>query len=177
MNRAVRAVESDRGEELGRLVHTAIAMAEAGSRDKGYSALMAAAEVADRVTQTTDGTRSQLRAVRLAVISSMGVYRNLWSLPSAWRLLDTEVELDDSRADLVFEHADGRVLIDEIKAGLHSKAHADGSRQVASHLRGGRRHWGPSFVGVRLLPLAAPASARLFTSSTTSEPLTDGLLT
>lgn len=100
-------------------------------------------------------------STRLQCSTAVSVYlqrchpdRKLWSLHGV------EVAFDEAVADLVWEHTDGRIMVDEVKStNPELDDVADQLRRLA---RGGRQHFGASFAGVRFVPVAAPGRVRVY---------------
>lgn len=83
--------------------------------------------------------------------------------PTGWHLIGCEVRLDGAIADVVWEHPNGRVFIDEIKTGVAGRDVPDVVDQLTRLVRAGKGRWGTRFVGVRHLPLATPRYATVWT--------------
>lgn len=77
--------------------------------------------------------------------------------PTSWSLLGCEFDTGNGRADLAWQHEDGRVLFDEVKTVNRPVAVLTESwiDQAARYARGGEVRFGTQFVGVRLLPIGS----------------------
>ena len=63
------------------------------------------------------------------------------------------------RYDLVWRLPDGRVWADEIKTGRPPGVLEGLEEQVNTQVAAGVQEWGPTFLGVRVVLLAAPAQS------------------
>lgn len=77
--------------------------------------------------------------------------------PASWSLLGCEFDTGNGRADLAWQHEDGRVFFDEVKTVNRPVAVVTPAwvEQAARYARGGLTKYGKDFVGVRLLPIGA----------------------
>jgi hypothetical protein len=98
------------------------------------------------------------QALRAQVLSLAGVYFRGFARPG-WRLIATEVVIDDVALDLVWQRA-GRIEVDELKTGrLRSVDYDPLQLQVASQLSAAMGEWGTSFAGVRAVVLTRPSTS------------------
>jgi hypothetical protein len=102
----------------------------------------------------------QNHAARQRAACATGAYFSIFHRP-AWKFVGAEVDLGTGRVDLVWRTGSGLVVIDEVKMAGHADMVDDPATiaQVDRYLDAGRRQFGGSFAGVRLLPLAAPGRA------------------
>jgi hypothetical protein len=133
--------------EAGSRVHDLVGMALAS----GVDPFVAARELF-RVSPIGG---SLATSVRLRCASAASVYVRRCR-PEGWELVGVEERLEAAIADLVFANGN-RIFIDELKSGLASPDSARVQNQVQRLAAGGRTRWGRNFVGVRTVPLAAPA--------------------
>ena len=152
--------------DVGTRVHRVIAgLARAHPTDRPSPAVVLSACCADLDRDRVD-ERVRRRAVSQGLRTATNVYVGLAWPPDGWVFAGAEVSLGGARADLVWEHTDGRVLIDELKTGADDTA----ARQVARLLAAGRRRYGTALVGVRLVPLGAINRMRLVGADTGTPP-------
>lgn len=123
------------------------------------SDIAAAASVGcgDRPTGST-----KEKAFRQGVTTAVGVYARRFVLDTDWTFKGAEVNAPGSRFDLVWEHDDGRVLIDEIKRGATRNNHTAANQQVQRYLKAGKTLFGSQFVGVRLIWVSAPLGSQFY---------------
>jgi hypothetical protein len=101
-------------------------------------------------------------SVRISCVTRASMYLKRIRPLEGWTLVGCEVRLDNAVADLVWEHdSTGDVAIDEVKAGTADLSDDDLADQVRRLWRGGMSRWSERFIGVRLVPLRAPALTRL----------------
>lgn len=137
--------------EVGKRVHRLVAQLARGEvhdLNQGACALMAGNPVDGAVRAS----------VLFALTSAATVYQERL-FPMNAELLAVELPLTGCRADLVWRHEHGGVVIDELKW-----SNADGSitKQVTGLVASGYARWGDSFVGVRRCPLRAAGKTALF---------------
>lgn len=138
--------------DTGQRIHRIIGALATGAPTRDD--LFAQADALWRAEPATTGV--QQRSVWLRCVTASAVYFARCRPSGDWHLTGVEVDLGGAIADLVWS-ASGAVVIDEIKSGsatIASPAIADQVRRLAI---GGRARFGRRFVGVRLVPLAAPA--------------------
>lgn len=102
------------------------------------------------------------RALLHEAATGAGVYVARFMLGEDWALLGAEVRGQGARVDLAYQHADGTVVIDEIKRGMSRDGHTAVHAQVVRYQRMGAELWGRRFAGVRLLWLASPQLSQLY---------------
>lgn len=107
-------------------------------------------------------------ALRFRCSSAVSTYL-LRCRPVDWSLIGLEVTVGSAVADLIWEHASGRVVIDEVKSGAPSPTGTATAEQVCRLAWGGAERFGERFAGVRLVPIASP-------STMSFHQLTDGRL-
>lgn len=102
-----------------------------------------------------------------AVLAGAATYFRFFAPAGHWLLVGTELELGDSRADIVWRPQPGNYLVDELKSTAPtSLTPRDATTdQLARQLAGGRTNFGDAFAGIRLLALSAPRRS-LFVSPT-----------
>lgn len=97
---------------------------------------------------------------RHALAGFLGVY--LWRAwpPSPWRLAAVEPAYPGGAADLLWEHPDGRRLLDELKIDSMPATHGGHRRKVLQqlerHTAFGIAEFGEQYLGLRLLTLSTP---------------------
>lgn len=155
----------------GRRVHEAVGkLLEAGVRKPGSLEIIALA----RHIVCEPGlavVRRQAAIQRLA--TGTASYFRLFAPDETWVYLGAQVAGTECRFDFVFEGADGMVVADELKTGRAASRAARGlfDEQVARQVKAGGAKWGESFLGVRVLFLAAPRASFLARPSGERDPL------
>ncbi|MGH2900027.1 MAG: hypothetical protein ACRDMZ_15235, partial [Solirubrobacteraceae bacterium] len=98
---------------------------------------------------------------RARLTHALSVYMNFFVPPDTWELIGCEVSLGDPLADIVWRDAEGRIVLDELKAhrcrGVHPHS---AQRQVEALLQGARDRYGKDLAGVRYVLLGAPGTSR-----------------
>lgn len=135
--------------EVGVRAHRVIAGLMTGDRRPDPRAALAACRADLEAHPEPDRVRR--RATAQGLRSCVAVYLTVAWPGEGWRCIGAEVRLGKRVADLVLEHDDGRVLIDEVKTG-EVPSFADA--QVRDLLAAGRRRWSRNFCGVRVVPLS-----------------------
>jgi hypothetical protein len=137
--------------EVGRHAHRLIAKLASGE----VNDLMAAAcQLLDLAP-----VEGAVRASVLTALTSAATVYEQRLLPIDARLIEVELTLSGCRADLVWEHRDGAVAIDELK---WSRAPRTLTKQIRALVASGHARWPGSFVGVRRSPLMRPSNTALF---------------
>ena len=101
------------------------------------------------------------QSARARLTHALSVYMNFFAPPDTWELVGCEVSFGDPLADIVWRDANGRIVLDELKAhrcrGVRPQA---ARRQVDGLLEGASGRYGAEFAGVRYLVLGAPGTSR-----------------
>jgi hypothetical protein len=145
-----------KGTEMGRAAHRVIGrLLEAGiTRPSPEEILSFAAR-----EPLLDEKHVYRMAARQRLIAATAIYWRCFLPAPEWRFIDSEVQIDGTDLDLVFEHVDGTVRSDELKTGgapsLADRTALD--RQIERQLAGGRGRYGERYCGVRILFFGAPA--------------------
>jgi len=159
------------GRRAGERVHLAVArLLEQGVRKP--SAFQVVSLARDMVVAPGLAVIYRQTAIqRLATCTAS--YFRLFALDETWTYIGAEIAAGRCRFDFLFEHEDGQVLADELKAGR--VADRGGRRlfdeQVARQLKAGAAKWGERFLGVRVLLLAAPRASFLARPDGERQPL------
>lgn len=102
-------------------------------------------------------------SARLRCATAVSVYFQHCRPQSPWALDGVEVRVDGAIADLVWAHPeDGWVVVDELKSTITGPDSPDTADQLGRLAQGGIGRWGDQFLGVRLVPLGAPARTSVF---------------
>lgn len=148
----------------GQSIHRAIGILAAARPlpEEAHRRLIAIVRAADEgcaghVSNTVRG-----RALRQEVATGAGVYVGRFMFDAPWALLGSELVGRHARFDLAYQHADGTVVIDEIKRGMSRNGHTAVHAQVVRYQAMGRELWGSRFAGVRLLWLASPQLSQFY---------------
>lgn len=153
----------DRCLVIGALAHEVVARAlRAGPIPDEPFARALRLRTLTRDTMAARPPLARARSARFEVATAAGVYLEVFQPGGSWRFIDSEVALGGGRADLVFEHESGVVLVDEIKLGIGRGGQVMVSKQVARYVVGGRDRWGDRFAGVRLVALSEPRRSRFY---------------
>ncbi len=156
--------DSHWASELGKAVHELLAEIAADGRDTPSTVELL--EVAGRHPTARRAAGSRVAMSRNRIAFSLAVYLRHFRLPDAWTLLASGVRDADCELDLVWRHADGRIVADEIKSGAVSMPALDDlEAQIGRQLLAGPRLYGPPFGGVRGLLLRAPGFSRFFSTA------------
>lgn len=149
--------------QLGTAVHELLAETLApGRRTPAVGELLEIA-AAHPIPRRAAGSRVAMSRNRVAF--SLAVYVRHFRLPDTWTLLASGVRDGRCELDLVWRHADGRIVADEIKSGAVSMpAFDDLEAQIGRQLLAGRRLYGTPFAGVRGVLLRAPGFSRFFST-------------
>ena len=101
------------------------------------------------------------REALLEAVTAAGVY--LWRFQPAaeWTPVMIEQPLFDVRPDVVFEHADHGVLIDELKIGVGRSGEDRVRAQIDRYVEAGSARWADRFIGVRLCSVHEPGRSRI----------------
>jgi transposase InsO family protein len=108
---------------------------------------------------------STAASARMRCSTAVSVYFQRFSPdPHRWSLVGVEERLDGAVADLVWKDRQDRYVIDELKSGNPARPESgtDLADQLERLAAGGRSAYGHRFVGVRHVPLAAPAYAATY---------------
>lgn len=159
--------------DVGTLTHALVAthadLAAWISPDRLGQLLTTAAN--DAVTAATTNQRQVL------VASAVGYARRyLQAMAPAdpWTLVGAEVPLGDGVADVVWRHTvHGWHLVDELKTTRVIRTQLDRSwvDQCRAYAGAATAEYGPSTIGVRLLPLATPALTVLVRTTGRPQPI------
>jgi hypothetical protein len=95
-------------------------------------------------------------AARARIASLVGSYFRLFAPDDQSQFLGAEIPLDGAQLDLLFEGLGVIVWGDELKTGL-GESGSDLDDQLRAELSGCASLFGPRFVGIRVLDLAAPS--------------------
>lgn len=141
---------------LGRAAHEVIAtLCAEGLRGTDYERVARTCRSHPATSQPT--VRRQAAVGWLCSAASM--YFRLFAPPEGWEFLGSEVRANGCCFDLVWRNRFAKsVIADELKTGKAADL-IEGARlddQVSRELAGGCALYGKSFVGVRVLILAAP---------------------
>jgi hypothetical protein len=149
------------GRRAGQLAHLIIGeLVQDGHRQPDARALMTAV-ARHSVTRNVSVYR---QAATQQLLTTSSLYFRLFVPTSQWTLLGAEVRAKSTRFDLVWtSETDKAVLVDEIKTGraATSRDRAAVEEQLARQLAAGGDAYGDSFLGVRVLWLAAPRASFL----------------
>lgn len=102
------------------------------------------------------------RESMLDAVTAAGVYLHRFRPADGWRVVADEFAVDGARFDLVHRHAEGAVLVDELKLGVGRGGETAVRDQIDRYLDAGHRMWGSSFIGVRLCAVHEPLQSRLY---------------
>ncbi|MGZ4314198.1 MAG: hypothetical protein ACXVRS_00045 [Gaiellaceae bacterium] len=97
----------------------------------------------------------------LEAVTAAGVYLQRLRPPDGWELIVSEHLVRGCRFDLVWEHEQHGVLVDELKLGVGRGGELAVRAQIDRYLSEGARTW-TKFVGVRLCAVHEPGTSRLF---------------
>lgn len=155
--------EKDFAMAVGERTHAAIArMLDGGVPADRANRVIAIGEATNAVLTESPVVHPRAKAAKMSVATGVACYLSFFLPPRDWRYVASEVVLGRGRADLVFEHGDGRVLVDEVKTGRGRVNETKARPQIDRLLAGGAERWGRQFVGVRLCALSEPQVTRLF---------------
>jgi hypothetical protein len=154
-----------RSDQVGTLIHRAIADLAATNLEPNARVIMLAA---DRSMPMF--AKIEARAHRQNVAGGVLAYFRYLLPPHGWQFAGSEIHLGVGRVDLIWTHPDGGVLVDEIKTGgwLGRAAIA---AQVAAYLDCARAAWPDQFIGLRLVSTRDPTTSLFFTPTGQSSPL------
>lgn len=98
-------------------------------------------------------------AARARLTSLVSTYFRLFVPDTGSKFVGAEIPLDDAWLDLLFEGPGARLWADELKTGVSVADRDDQAleEQLGREIRGALTLFGRRFVGVRVLPLAAPS--------------------
>lgn len=148
-----------RPREVGTLIHRAIADLARTSLEPDGAAILRAA---DRSRVMFD--KVEARAHRQNIAGGVLSYFRHLLPPPGWQFAGHEVHLGLGRVDLVWNHDDGRVLVDEVKTARFLRRTAITS-QVRIYLDCARTTWPDRFIGLRLVSTADHRASLFFPPS------------
>ncbi len=98
---------------------------------------------------------------RARLTQALSVYMRFFVPPDDWQLVGCEVALGNQLADMVWRDAEGRVVLDELKAERCRGVRPQAARhQVDALLQAALGRYGADFAGVRYILLGAPGTSR-----------------
>ncbi len=98
----------------------------------------------------------------LDAVTAAGVYLHRFRPGPDWTLIPDELVDGRNRFDLVHQHRDGGMLIDELKLGVGRSAETAVRDQIDRYVTAGSRRWGSSFMGLRLCAVHEPLQSRFY---------------
>lgn len=151
--------------DSGVLTHALLATLTASGSKPAFSELLAAASDL-AATANPPGSdrywRTRRRALRTAISLSASMYvREAW-LPEPWAIEAVERSLGAARADLVWRHPDGRVIVDEVKTG--QTIGDDAEDQLDRLWAGAHAEYGSDLVALRLVAVRAMSRSLTITA-------------
>ena len=97
----------------------------------------------------------------LDAVTAAGVYLRRFCPTDSWTFVGAEYTSHACKFDLVWEHPDHGVLIDELKLGIGRGGEIATRAQIDRYLAEGALLWS-EFVGVRLCAVHEPGRSRLY---------------
>jgi hypothetical protein len=168
---ALEPVPALDGRRAGERVHIAVArLLERGVRQPtALEVLTLARDIVVEPGLAVTYRQSAIQRLSTATAS----YFRMFAPDETWTYFGSEVKAARCRYDLVFEHEDGQVIADELKAGrVGDRVELKlADAQIARQLIAGRAKWGEAFTGIRAIFLAAPRASFLARAEGDREPL------
>lgn len=104
-------------------------------------------------------------AERQNVAMAANTYFRYLPLPGEWTFIGAERYLGLGRIDLLWQHQDGRLVIDEIKTGAPRQLRLSATQtQAGRYLSTAARLWTPRLAGLRLLSTTRVRDSLFFPS-------------
>jgi hypothetical protein len=153
---AIERLERVSGPLLGRAIHAVLTeLLSAGVRSIDAEQLFSIVAAHPIVRAEAVADR---HAFKQRVITGVASYFRFFLPDPAWTLLGCELRAGRCPFDLVWKTPEGRIVIDEIKAGrLQTKPEREAVEgQLARQLTAAQHKWHSHFSGIRLLWIGAP---------------------
>ncbi len=144
--------ELARADMVGRAIHDII------GRQLQRTATPSTAEILRDVQRALSAYRPiEARAHRQNIAAGVAAYFRRLLPPAEWRFAGAELWFGTGRLDLVWERADGAILLDEVKTGNPRQLHTTRTRdQVSDYLGCAKSVWPDRVCGLRLLSTSEP---------------------
>ena len=144
------------GDRAHRIVGTAVSEGLPADRVMRVARI---AEIGQQVFQAHP-VSVRPREARFQAVTAAGVYVHRFMPVGDWALLGVEMRDGRSRFDLVFQSADGTVVIDELKLGVGRAGENYVRKQIDRYVDLGLARWGAKFAGVRMCCVHEPNTSR-----------------